>query len=347
MLTKLKAATGHRMPMPLSRGPVSSQLIEGLRGTVLDWDQLSFAADCAMSSQQVCSSEDLQLALLIMYELHYRGIDGVSDGWEWNPGLLGVRALIETRFERELRGLAGSVQIPAAGDLPEKLFAMTAPTSGPSLSRFIATKATDEQFGEFLTHRSVYHLKEADPHCWAIPRLAGAPKAALVEVEADEYGGGRAERMHATLFADTMRAVGLDAGYGALVDRVPAVVLAVSNAMSLFGLHRRLLGAIVGHLAAFEMTSSLPNRMYGNGLRRLGYGKNATLFFDEHVQADAVHEQIAGRDLAGGLARQQPELTQDILFGAAACLALDDRAAEHLLECWTDNRSSLRPTPAQ
>jgi hypothetical protein len=112
-------------------------------------------------------------------------------------------------------------------------------------------------------------------------------------------------------------------------------------------LHRRLLGAIVGHLAAFEMTSSLPNRMYGNGLRRLGYGKDATLFFDEHVQADAVHEQIAGRDLAGGLARQQPELTQDILFGAAACLALDDRAAEHLLECWTDNRSSLLPTPAQ
>jgi hypothetical protein len=207
MLTKLKAATGHRMPMPLSRGPVSSQLIAGLRETVLDWDELSFAADCAMSSQQVCSSEDLQVALLIMYELHYRGIDGVSDGWEWNPGLLGVRASIETRFERELRGLAGSVQIPAAGDLPEKLFAMTAPTPGPSLSRYIATKATDEQFGEFLTHRSVYHLKEADPHCWAIPRLAGAPKAALVEVEADEYGGGRAERMHATLFADTMRAL--------------------------------------------------------------------------------------------------------------------------------------------
>ena len=40
--------------------------------------------------------------------------------------------------------------------------------------------------------------------------------------------------------------------------------------MSLFGLHRRLRGALVGHLAAFEMTSSIPNRRYGDGLRRLG-----------------------------------------------------------------------------
>ena len=73
-----------------------------------------------------------------------------------------------------------------------------------------------------------------------------------------------------------MRAVGLDDSYGALVDRVPGAVLAGVNAMSMFGLHRRLVGAIVGHLAAFEMTSSIPNRLYGNGLRRLGYGSEAT-----------------------------------------------------------------------
>ena len=86
------------------------------------------------------------------------------------------------------------------------------------------------------------------------------------------------------------------------------------------GLHRRLVGAIVGHPAALEMTSSIPNRLYGNGLRRLGYGSEATLFFDEHVEADAVHEQIAGRDLAGGLAAAGPARAPDVLFGAAACL---------------------------
>jgi hypothetical protein len=207
----------------------------------------------------------------------------------------------------------------------------------------MAQRASLDQFREFLTHRSVYHLKEADPHTWAIPRLGGSVKAALVEVQTDEYGGGRVERMHASLFAQTMRAVGLDDSYGALVDRVPGVVLAGVNAMSMFGLHRRLVGAIVGHLAAFEMTSSIPNRYYGNGLRRLGYGREATLFFDEHVEADAVHEQIAGRDLAGGLAAAEPGRAPDILFGAAAVLMLDDLAAGHLRNCWAAGRSSLLP----
>ena len=42
---------------------------------------------------------------------------------------------------------------------------------------------------------------------------------------------------------------------------------------------------------------------------------DVALYFDEHVEADAVHEQIAGRDLAGGLAEASPELVPDIVFG--------------------------------
>ena len=117
--------------------------------------------------------------------------------------------------------------------------------------------------------------------------------------------------------------------------------------MSMFGLDRRLCGAIVGHLAAFEMTRSRPNRRYGNGFRRLGFDADTTWFFDEHVEADAVHEQIAGRDMAGGLARQQPERARDVLFGAAACLALDAVAGRHLLDSWEAGRSSLRDTAAE
>jgi hypothetical protein len=118
------------------------------------------------------------------------------------------------------------------------------------------------------------------------------------------------------------------------------------NLMSLCGLHRRLRGAIVGHLAAFEMTSSLPNRRYGNGLRRLGFGAEATDFFDEHVEADAVHEQIAAWDLAGGLAAAEPALAADVLFGARALLALEARWAAHLLAAWERGERSLWPVPA-
>ena len=68
---------------------------------------------------------------------------------------------------------------------------------GPSLSSYIERQASLAQLEEFVVHRSAYQLKEADPHSWALPRLSGPPKAALVEIQADEYGGGRPERIHA------------------------------------------------------------------------------------------------------------------------------------------------------
>jgi hypothetical protein len=210
------------------------------------------------------------------------------------------------------------------------------------LSRYLETCGTQEQMLEHVIHRSPYQLKEADPHSWAIPRLTPAPKAALLEVQFDEYGGGRADRMHSVLFAKTMTALGLDDTYGGYLELVPGVTLASVNLLSGFGLHRRRRGALVGHLAAFEMTSSIPNRRYGNAMRRLGYDKTVTDFYDEHVEADAVHETIAAWDLAGGLARDEPDLAGDILFGARALLALESRWAEHLLSCWEAGETSLR-----
>jgi len=49
--------------------------------------------------------EDLQIALHICYGLHYDGFAGVDDEWEWDPGLLAVRALLERAF---LRGVIAS-----------------------------------------------------------------------------------------------------------------------------------------------------------------------------------------------------------------------------------------------
>jgi hypothetical protein len=205
----------------------------------------------------------------------------------------------------------------------------------------VEREATAEQVREILACRTIYTLKEADPHSWAIPRLHARAKSALVEIQADEYGGGRAERLHATIFADALRGAGLDDRYGAYADHVPVTVYTSMNLMSLFGLHRRLRGAIVGHLAAYEMTSSLPCRAYANGLRRLGFGDDVTDYFDEHVEADAVHEQLAARDLAGSLADDEPELANDILFGAAACLAVDGRLWGGLRERFERGESVL------
>jgi hypothetical protein len=91
------------------------------------------------------------------------------------------------------------------------------------------------------------------------------------------------------------------------------------------------------------MTSSLPNARYARGIRRLGFeDPAATAFFDEHVEADAVHENIAAVDLAGGLAREEPALAGQILWGARALLALEGAWARELLEAWQAGASSLR-----
>jgi pyrroloquinoline quinone (PQQ) biosynthesis protein C len=226
--------------------------------------------------------------------------------------------------------------------LVEGFFDVVAATDGPSVTAFLQHTATREQMLEFLVHRTVYQLKEADPHAFAVPRLTGTPKARLVEILFDEYGGGRPDRLHATMFAQTLVACGLDPRYGAYLDRVPAVVLAVNNAMSLFGLHRRLRGAAMGHLAAFEATSSIPARRISRGLRRLGFPEVAADYFDEHVEADAVHEQLAVRGIVGSLLRQDPHLAADVAFGAAASLCLDGLAASSLLERWQRGESGLR-----
>jgi hypothetical protein len=324
-------------PRVAPRGPLSAALLRTLTRppqTVVGLPTPGLPTD----------AEDRQLSLWLLYELHYRGLAGVDDRWEWQPDLIRLAAELEADLEEELRRLTEGRWVgglrPAG--VPAALAALVAADEGPSLSSYLARQARREQYEEFLVHRSIYHLKEADPHTFAIPRLAGPAKAALVEIQADEYGGGRPEWAHAELFAGAMGGLGLDAGYGAYVDAVPAVTLRWANAMTLFGLHRRFRGAVAGHLAALEMTSSLPNRRYGNGLRRLGFGEETTRFFDEHVEADAVHEQIAAHDLAGRLADAEPELVDDIGFGASVALATDEAVTRHLLGCWSRGASSLR-----
>jgi len=323
--------------LPSPRGSVSELLLGALAGRPGELPPVN-----PERVADPLADEDLNLSLYLCYELHYRGLPGVDDRWEWNPSLLRLRSLLEEQFEEALKDAVPLRKEAVASDQIDVALREIAAQEGASLSSYVRGRATLEQVKEFLVHRSAYQLKEADPHCWAIPRLHGAPKAALVEVEADEYGGGRPDWIHAELFGRAMRALGLDPTYGAYLELIPAVTLATVNQMSLFGLHRRWRGAIVGHLALFEMTSSIPNRRYADGLRRLGFSGDATLFFDEHVEADAVHEQIAGHDLAGGVVEAEPELLDDVLFGAATVLALDGVLGGQVLEAWSAGRSALR-----
>lgn len=315
--------------LPTARGPLSAALISALAG-----DGPPPRVDAGDPF-----GEDVQLALYLCYELHYRGFDGVDGGWEWEPALLRTRGELEGLFLTALRKeVAGGDDV--AGVLDELL---VEPVDADGVSHHLRDSGERWQLEEYVAHRSIYHLKEADPHAWVIPRLQGRAKAALVAVEFDEFGGGRAERMHSRLFADLMDELGLDPSYGAYLERAPAQMLAVVNMMSMFGLHRSLRGALVGHFAAAEITTAPSARRMDQALRRLDVGPRGTLFFTEHIEADAVHEQVLRRDVIGDLLEREPELAADVVFGIQATELLETRFGELVLDCWRspESRSSL------
>ncbi|MEU9012667.1 iron-containing redox enzyme family protein [Streptomyces sp. NPDC048479] len=319
--------------LPENRGELSHGVVRALRGRPGHPMPEGEVVACAAPY-----GDDLQLALYLCYELHYRGFSGVDPDWEWDPGLLRLRGQMERCFLAALRmdvGRRRGVQEALEDILVE-------PLNGTGTSHFLKDRGELWQLREYAAQRSLYHLKEADPHAWVLPRLWGRAKAAMVAVEFDEFGAGRAEQVHAQLFADLMADLGLDTSYGRYVNSAASEMLTSVNLMSLFGLHRALRGALVGHFAAVEVTSSPGSRRMAHALRRVGAGPAAVHFYAEHVEADAVHEQVVRRDVIGGLLEEEPWLEKEVAFGIDATGWVDSRFGDHLLSAWRRGHSSLR-----
>jgi Iron-containing redox enzyme len=320
--------------LPSPRGPVSEWLLGSLRMA-----PHPFVAP-VVSTPDAILDEDLQLSLYCCYELHYRGLPGVSELWEWEPCLLELRRRLEVAFEDHLCSALSDHRALSPADVSHALKEMSR-GEGFSLSAWLAEHGTRFHAEEFTIHRSGYQLKEADPHTWGIPRLSGRAKAAMVTIQSDEYGHGVAAEMHSSLFADAMTALNLDPIYGTYLDRLPAVTLATTNLISMFGLHRRLRGALVGHLASFEMNSVGPMGRYSSWLASLGVPIEGRRFYDVHVEADEVHQHIALDDLVGGFLEVEPEQAAAVMFGARSVGLVESAFADHVVSAWKSDRSSL------
>lgn len=326
--------------LPAPRGPLSDAVVSVLRG------------DQAPSGLPVTPApgdpygDDLQLALYTCYELHYRGFGGVDETLEWDPDLLRFRRELERPFLAALReeaGGAGPGSDAGPAEVRDELDALLVePLDGCGPSHHLLERGERWQLREYLVHRSLYQLKEADPHSWVVPRLDGQAKASMVTVQHDEYGAGRGEAVHARLFAELMETLGLDAGYGRYLDAAPGITMATVNLMSMFGLHRALRGALVGQFAVLEITSPPGADRLLRAVQRFDDRPAATRFYAEHVEADAVHEQLVRHGVIGYLLRTEPELAAGMLLGIRAGVRLEDRLGAHLLDAWGAGRSSLR-----
>lgn len=318
--------------LPEARGKLSSAVLAAFREAP---GEAALPVDAGAADPL---GEDLQLALQLCYEPHYQGLPGVDARWEWDPDQLRLRASMERSMLAAIRD-----ELPGGDDAEGALRELLVePVDAYGPSHYLRDEGTWDELREYLVHRSIYHLKEADPHAWVIPRLTGRPKAALVAVEFDEFGGGRADDVHAKLYADLLDGAGLDSRYLRYLDNVPAPMIATVNLMSMFGLHRAMRGALIGHFAAAEITTAPSAERMAAALRRLSADARCVRFFTEHIEADAVHEQIMRHDVVGGLLAQEPELAADVVLGVQAAELLEGRLADHLLGAWRSGRSSLR-----
>ena len=163
------------MRLPRDRGLLSKHVLHALQtgGSLPSglWADHGPVAD-------LLHDEDVQLTLWVIYELHYRGFDDAPIDREWDPALLELRAGIEAGLERELRAATAARlrQVPDSGDVGEQLLAFVAADDGPSSAAYLQRSADRAQFEHFLRQRSIYHLKEADPHTFVLPRIDGAAK---------------------------------------------------------------------------------------------------------------------------------------------------------------------------
>jgi hypothetical protein len=322
--------------LPWPRGPLSATVISALQrrpGTL--------GATPPVGPVDVLSDDDFSLALYLCYELHYRGVANAE--WEWDPGLLKFRAELEQVFEDRLHDEIRHERFRFALDVVTALEELIETYRGPSLTTYLLETGTLDQLREFCVHRSAYELKEADRHAFGVPRLTHEAKAALVEIQYDEYGSGNATRMHATLFADTMTALDLDSSYGSYVELLPGATLATVNLVSMFALHRRWLASLIGHLTVLKMTSAEPMAHLSAALARFGVAPEGRQFYHAHLDVNPRHARIAQDRLVKGLIEGEPRMGLEIIFGAAAVLMLEQRFRFHLLDSWTKNRSSLVP----
>lgn len=319
-------------PLPAARGVLSHEVLTRLRGPAhTELWQLPLADPDPYG-------EDVQLTLTVLYELHHRGFEGVDAGWEWAPGPLALRTELEHRFLDRL-----ARDVPAGDDPQAELERLCRePPDTWGVSHELEAHGTWPHMREYFVHRSIYQLQEADPQAWAIPRLIGPAKGAFVAVLFDEYGGGRPHRLHSRLYADLLVAAELDDTCLGYLDVVPAVTLATVNSMSLCGLHRARTPHLVGMFAAAELTTAPAARRIVAALERLGAPPACIEFYAEHIEADAVHEQVLRHDVVGRILDADPNCARDIVFGIRMAEFLEDRLTDHLLDRWAAGASSLR-----
>lgn len=115
--------------------------------------------------------------------------------------------------------------------------------------------------------------------------------------------------------------------------------------MSMFGLHRHLRGAAVGHFAATELTSSPGSHRIVKGLKRLALRDPASTFIGNTSRPTRFMNKWSARTSWQTWCRASPAWNGTSFSVACAFDAIEGRLADHMLSSWAAGCPSLQHWP--
>lgn len=292
----------------------------------------------------------LDVAHRTLYHLYAQSmwspVDAPRDN-EHDLTLAAVLLRLEEGFRRSLDRLPLPDEPPeqpqAFADWLSALVLDRPPVADPGLGAFLRDRATLDQLREIVAQRSLFFLKEPDPWAMVIPSLRGEAKAGLIDVLLDEYGWGRYDHMHSTVYETLMDRLGLETGYDAYLDRTSHRFLAVLNYQGMLARHRRLCRRMYGYIYLVEAESPQAMGTYLAAYDRLGVtDPDIRRFYELHVTADEDHQRVALEEMIVPVVRDEPAAAGEIARGVLGGQYLEHAFSAHLLGCFTAGRSSLR-----
>jgi pyrroloquinoline quinone (PQQ) biosynthesis protein C len=128
----------------------------------------------------------------------------------------------------------------------------------------------------------------------------------------DEMGRGNPKGMHGPMLDGVVEALGLDT---AIEDTVWES-LALANGMTAMAANRRYAWHAIGALGAIELTAPDRSRATADGLRRLGFGKEVSRYFDLHAVLDVKHSEDWNAKVIAPLVAEDPRRAVAMAEGA-------------------------------
>lgn len=239
------------------------------------------------------------------------------------PQLLQFRQILEAAFRDQLdrtRAEVGVNLTPPASDHGawfESLALGPHPRDDGSWGLYLHEDASLDALKRVVAQRSLFFLREPDPWIYAVPTLTGVARAGLIDLLLDEYGWGKLDRMHSTIYANLMEALDLETELDHYEYGTSWQFLATLNHQWMCALDPALSRRLIGTIYLTEADSPQAMNNYLAAWARLGIDDPRVLeFYELHVLADENHRDVALQEVAVPVAADEGvEAAREIATG--------------------------------